>query len=114
MELRTYREENQEEFLKIKNLPLKVRVALEDEKLKSTSYCFLKNERKNLFYEVSNDVTKELSFTKMAESLKNSINCETTEIPESHYTHVDNSLKAFQKEIVKEIIIYNQYISNNI
>ena len=102
MELRKYREENQEEFLKIKNLPLKVRVALEDKKLKSTSYCFLKNERKNLFYEVSNDETKELSFTKMAESLKSSINCETTQIPESHYIHVDTSLKAFQKEVVKE------------
>jgi superfamily II DNA or RNA helicase len=102
MELRKYREDYQEEFLKIKNLPLKVRVALEDEKLKATSYCFLKNERKNLFYEVSNDETKELSFTKMAESLKSSIDCDTTQIPESHYTHVDTSLKAFQKEVVKE------------
>lgn len=102
MELREFREKNEEEYLKIKNLPLKVRVSLENQDIKSTSYCFLKNERKNVFYEIKEDEIKELSFTKMADSLKESLNKKTTSTPENHYKHVEDSINSFQKEIFKD------------
>lgn len=38
----------------------------------------------------------------MAESLKSSFDNKLAQIPESHFNHVDTSLKAFQKEIVKD------------
>jgi len=102
MELRKFREENEEEYLKIKNLPLKVRVALQNNNLSDVSFCFLKNERKNLFYEIKEGEIKELSFTKMADSLKESLNEKSTSIPESHYKHIEDSMNSFQKEVIKE------------
>ena len=78
MEIRKFREENPDEFKRIKNLPLKIRNVVADESLNGNTYCYLRNRRHNaFFYQINphNDV-EELGFLEAVQVFKKHRNAE--------------------------------------
>lgn len=99
MELREFRDKNPTEFREIKNLPLRLRVAVSDIEAKGTSVCFMRNHTSNVFYLVDNNKMEETSFTQMASRLKAHMNSSAMKLPDYHHQQVSHAIDGFEKKI---------------
>lgn len=71
MELRKFKEENPEEFRRIRNMPLKARVGRKDRTKKDSTICFIRNERRDAFYWVrDNGDMEEMGFVEVAKEFR--------------------------------------------
>lgn len=102
--LRNFKEKNPELFKKIEDLPLKVRTGRRhnDETRKQypteTTIAYLKNERRDTFYVVSESGEPQvISFLEAEKILKCNDNEQKYDITDSHYVHVRKCLDDFEK-----------------
>ena len=71
MELRKFKNENPEEFRRIRNLPLKARVGRKDRTKKDSTICFIRNHRRDAFYWVKeNEEIEEMGFVEVAKEFR--------------------------------------------
>jgi superfamily II DNA/RNA helicase len=71
MELRKFKDENPEEFRRIRNLPLKARVGRKDRTKKASTICFVRNHRRDAFYWVKgNGEIEEMGFVEVAKEFR--------------------------------------------
>jgi hypothetical protein len=104
MELRKFKEESPELFRKIRNLPFRARVGRKSKTLNGATICFIRNNRKDVFYFVRDDNNlEELSFVETAKEF----NAMATEAPiplhENHHEQMNIALADFQAKIRAEI-----------
>ena len=104
MELRKFKEESPELFRKIRNMPLRARVGRKSKTLNGSTICFIRNNRRDVFYFIRDDNSlEELSFVETAKEF----HAMTTEHPlplhENHHDQVNLALADFQTRIEAEI-----------
>ena len=99
-------------FKKIANLPQKIRVQRENKNLKNISLLFIKNQNLKSYYLIDKEI-KSINFLEMAKYLKaSSSEKPILPIEEFHYTHINQILKEYQKEL-NNIIKDTQIIKVN-
>ena len=103
MELRKFKNESPEYFRKIKNLPLRSRVGRKDEKNDENTICFIRNNRRDVFYHIEKDNTlNELSFVETAERFKTDTEELAEDLHRLHHEHIGAAVKDFNEKLQKE------------
>jgi len=103
MELRKFKNESPEYFRKIKNLPLRARVGRKDEKKAENTICFIRNNRRDVFYHIEKDNTlNELSFVETAERFKTDTEELAEDLHHLHHEHIGAAVKDFNEKLQKE------------
>ncbi len=109
-EIRTYRENNPENYKRLKDLPTKVRNAVNNPKYKNATMVFArtKNKDSSRFYMASNKngeiLIENYDFIKTANLLKCTSNTKATELHAQHYPQVLFALNNFKDEIEQTIV----------
>ncbi|WP_218918540.1 helicase-related protein [Flectobacillus major] len=103
MFLRKFREENLEEFKRIKNMPLRARVGRKDKTRKDCTITFIRTQKRDAFYFVKPDNSyEELTFLETAKVFK----CEMTEkalkLHDFHHQQVGIAVESFAQKINEE------------
>lgn len=100
MEIRKFREDNPDEFKRIKDLPLKIRNAVRDVDYKGDTLCFLRNGH-HAFYRI--DGTKEveeLGFLEAVTIFKNHRNDKQAQFPaNTHYPQIKTALAYYAGQV---------------
>lgn len=103
MELRKFREENPEEFRRIRNLPLKARVGRKDRTKKNSTICFIRNNRRDAFYWVKeNDELEEMGFVEVAKEFRADKPESSIPLHEKHHDQVINAINDFNNKLQEE------------
>src|SRR5699024_4305019 len=98
--IRNFKENNIEEFRRIKRLPLKARTLRKGDDNQST-VCFLRtDDKKELYYIKENEMVEGLNFEE-AVSLFKAVESENPagELPNWHYDHINKAKKQYEKDI---------------
>jgi superfamily II DNA/RNA helicase len=104
MELRKFKEENPEYFRRIKNMPLRARVGRKERTKKDTSMSFIRNNRRDAFYWIHNDLSiEEMSFIEVAREFRADPPEKGIELHHDHHTHVNKALEDFHKKLQEEL-----------
>lgn len=104
MELRKFREENPEEFRRIRNLPLKARVGRKDRTKKDSTICFIRNTRRDAFYWVKdNDELEEMGFVEVAKEFRADKPEVGIELHEKHHEQVAIAVNDFDEKLREEM-----------
>jgi superfamily II DNA/RNA helicase len=102
--IREFKEKNEKEFKRIKNLPLKARTGRQPKKqhkeLKGGGLIFMKSPYKLEFYKVSHaGQTEAVSFVAAAELFESNVSEISEPLPDWHYTHVEKAEQNFEQEL---------------
>ena len=105
MEIRKFREDNPDEFKRIKDLPLKIRNAVEDADYKGDTLCFLRNGH-HAFYRIGGDKeVEELGFLEAAPIFKSHRNHEQAQFPSgTHYPQIKIALTHYVEQAREKTI----------
>jgi len=103
MELRKFKAESPEYYRKIKNLPLRSRVGRESSSFDTETICFIKNNRRDVFYQIQKDESfNELSFVETAEIFKTNTDEQSIELHDQHHNQIAIAVKDFNEKLQKE------------
>lgn len=109
MEIRKFREESPDEFQRIKNLPLKIRNAVQNRERQDSTISYLRNKRHHAFYEVDKeDNLKELSFLQAVPIFKCDPSVNAHPLHEKHHAQVHQALTHFLEQAAGKIVIAKQ------
>ncbi|QAA80887.1 helicase [Aequorivita sp. H23M31] len=105
MELRKFKKDHPEEFRKMKNMPLRARVARNKKILDKNTICFMRNKRRDAFYWIKADNSiDELSFVETA----NEFRCDPPEkavpLPDFHHKQVQIAHTDFKEKIMSDLV----------
>lgn len=104
MELRKFREENPEEFRRIRNLPLKARVGRKDRTKKNSTICFIRNNRRDAFYWVKDsEEIEEMGFVEVAKEFRADIPELGIELHDKHHEQVEMAVADFDEKLQAEM-----------
>lgn len=103
MYLRKFKEDNLEDFKRIKNMPLRARVGRKDKTRKESTITFIRNQKRDAFYFILPDNSyEELTFLETAKVFK----CEPAEkgIPlhDLHHQQIETVVSAFAQKLNDE------------
>ena len=106
MEIRKFRSDNPDEYKRVKNLPMKIRNAVEDKTLHGRTLCFLRNQQHNAFYQINAlSEVEEMGFLEAVTIFKLHRNTQRIEpLPSSHYSQVQHALAHFVEQVEDKII----------
>ena len=109
MEIRKFREESPDEFQRIKNLPLKIRNAVQNRRRQNGTISYLRNKKHHAFYEVDKeDNLKELSFLQAVPIFKCDPSVNAHPLHEKHHAQVHQALTHFLEQAAEKIVIARQ------
>jgi len=104
MELRKFKEENPQEFRRIRNLPLKARVGRKDRTKKNTTICFVRNTRRDAFYWVKeNEEIEEMGFVEVAKEFRADPPEQPIDLHNKHHLQVELAVKDFDDKLKEEM-----------
>lgn len=109
MEIRKFRQESPDEFERIKNLPLKIRNAVNNRERKDGTISYLRNKKHSAFYEVDKENNlKELSFLQAVPIFKCDPTVTAGRLHEKHHTQVQQTLTHFLEQAAEKTVISRQ------
>ncbi|MDO9576498.1 MAG: hypothetical protein Q7J16_01300, partial [Candidatus Cloacimonadales bacterium] len=89
----------------IKKLPLRSRVGRMDAEKDKSTICFIRNNRRDVFYKIKEDNTlNELSFVETANQFKAVSQEKPTVLHELHHEQISKAIKDFNDKLKKEVI----------
>jgi superfamily II DNA or RNA helicase len=106
MELRQFRQQNPEEFHRIKGLPLRARVGRADKLRTGSTISFIRSKRRDAFYRAKPDgKLDEISLLEAADEFRASVQKEKS-IPlhASHHDHINSALTKFKASVIAETL----------
>jgi superfamily II DNA/RNA helicase len=106
MELRQFRQQNPEEFRRIKGLPLRARVGRADKPRAGSTVAFIRSQRRDAFYRAKPDGTlDEISLLEAADEFRAPDPKEKT-IPlhAAHHDQINSALTKFKASVVAEAL----------
>lgn len=104
MELRKFKEENPQEFRRIRNLPLKARVGRKDRTKKNTTICFVRNTRRDAFYWVKeNEEIEEMGFVEVAKEFRADPPEQPIDLHDKHHDQVELAVRDFDDKLKEEM-----------
>ena len=105
MELRKFKEENPQEFRRIRNMPLKARVGRKDRTKKESTICFIRNNRRDAFYWVKdNNEIEEMGFVEVAKEFRADKPEKSIELHDQHHNQVNLAVKDFNDKLQEEMV----------
>ncbi len=106
MELRQFRQQNPEEFRRIKGLPLRARVGRAHQPRAGSTVTFIRSQRRDAFYRVKPDGTlDEISLLEVADEFRAPDQKEKS-IPlhAAHHDQINSALTKFKESVVAEAL----------
>jgi superfamily II DNA or RNA helicase len=106
MELRHFRQQNPEEFRRIKGLPLRARVGRADNPRAGGTVAFIRSQRRDGFYRIKPDGTREeISLLEAADEFR-ATDPKEKAIPlhAAHHDHINSALTMFKEAVVAETL----------
>lgn len=104
MELRKFREENPEEFRRIRNMPLKARVGRKDRTKKNSTISFIRNNRRDAFYWVrETGELEEMGFVEVAKEFRADKPEHAIPLHEKHHEQVIIAINDFDEKVKEEM-----------
>lgn len=104
MELRKFKEENPEEFRRIKNMPLKARVGRKDRIKKMSTISYVRNPRRDAFYWINEDnEIEELGFVEVAKEFRADPPELSVPLHELHHEQVALAINDFDTKLKEEL-----------
>ncbi len=104
MELRKFKEENPQEFRRIRNLPMKARVGRKDRTKKNSTICFVRNSRRDAFYWVKDDnEIEEMGFVEVAKEFRADPPEQGVSLHEKHHEQVSLAVQDFDDKLKEEM-----------
>ena len=101
--LRKFKEENPEQFKKIKNMTLRARTGRENAELNDNTIAFIRSEKRNSFLLVKeNAEPKELTFLQAEEIYRANIEEKSVSLTENHHTQVEKAVALFKQQLEVE------------
>lgn len=110
MEIRKFRKESPEEFLRIRNLPLKIRNAVKNSERQNSTISYLRSRgRQHAFYAVDqqNELT-ELGFLQAVPIFKCDQTAKVQPLHEQHHTQVQQAIANFRQQAEEKTVIEQQ------
>ncbi|OEY72811.1 helicase-related protein [Salegentibacter salarius] len=105
MELRKFKKESPEMFRKIKNMPVRARVARKSQTNRDTTICFMRNRRRDAFYQVNKDLSfEELTFVETAKQFNAVVSEKALQLPQFHHEQVGTAVKDFNEKVEEEMM----------
>ena len=103
MELRKFKRENPQEFLRIKNMPLRARTGRRNRLLHQGTLTFIKSRKRDAFSFVTKEgELLELTFVEAAKEFKAYPDEKAIPLHDNHHDHVNQAVAAFQAQIEAE------------
>lgn len=119
MELRKFREENPDEFRRVKNLPLRARVGRGDASRSGSSVAFIRDSRRDGFFRVGRSPdpaaprVEEISIVEAAREFRAPDPAEPgCPLPDSHHDDIRDALQFF-RERAAEAAVAEKALDNN-
>lgn len=104
MELRKFKEENPQEFRRIRNLPMKARVGRKDRTKKNSTICFVRNSRRDAFYWVKDDnEIEEMGFVEVAKEFRADPPEQGVSLHDKHHEQVSLAVQDFDDKLKEEM-----------
>jgi superfamily II DNA/RNA helicase len=106
MELRQFRQQNPEEFRRIKGLPLRARVGRADQPRTGSTVSFIRSQRRDAFYRAKPDGTlDEISLLEAADEFR-APDLKEKSIPlhAAHHDHINSALTKFRASVIAEAL----------
>lgn len=106
MELRKFRQQNPEEFRRIKGLPLRARLGRSDARRAGDTVAFIRSQRRDAFYCIKRDNhLEEISLLEAADEFRAS-GPEEKSIPlhSAHHNHINTALQKFKDSVIAEAL----------
>jgi superfamily II DNA/RNA helicase len=106
MELRQFRQQNPEEFRRIKGLPLRARVGRAHESRAGATVTFIRSQRRDAFYRAKPDGSiEEIALLEAADEFRAPDSKEKS-IPlhAAHHDHINTALEKFKQSVVAEAL----------
>jgi superfamily II DNA or RNA helicase len=106
MELRQFRQQNPEEFRRIKGLPLRARVGRADKSRVGGTVAFIRSQRRDAFYRAKPDGTlDEISLLEAADEFRAPDPREkAVPLHTAHHDHINSALVKFKESVVAEAL----------
>lgn len=106
MEIRKFRKEFMEEFRRIRNLPLKIRTGVKDEKHRNSTIIYLLGkDRHHAFYIVDQQNTlTELGFLQVASIFKRSCDAQSQPLHEQHHSQVQQAIAHLKAQMEEKTL----------
>jgi superfamily II DNA or RNA helicase len=104
MELRAFRQQNPEEFRRIKGLPLRARVGRADQPRAGSTVTFIRSQRRDAFYRIKPDATlDEISLLEAADEFR-APDPQEKSIPlhAAHHDQINSALVKFRESVIAE------------
>ena len=103
MELRKFKRENPQEFLRIRNMPLRARTGRKNHLLAGGTLTFIKSPKRDAFSFVSKSgELLELTFIEAAKEFKAAASEKSAPLHDQHHAHVNQAVSAFHAQIEAE------------
>ena len=103
MEIRAFRQKQLDEFVRIKELPPKIRNAVVRADLHEQTISFLRNEHHNAFYKVDRENRlEEMGFLEVALIFKQAIDADVVPMHDKHHAQVQHTLKHFVEQVQRQ------------
>ncbi|MBA4852003.1 helicase-related protein [Emticicia sp. BO119] len=103
MFLRKFREENLEDFKRIKNMPLRARVGRKDKTRKESTITFIRTQKRDAFYYIKSDNSfEELTFLETAKVFKCELNERSIPLHNLHHEQIEKVVAVFAHKINEE------------
>ncbi|MDR0206811.1 MAG: phospholipase D-like domain-containing protein [Bacteroidales bacterium] len=98
--LRAFKDENPEQFKKIKNMTLRARTGRKNTELQDTTITFIRSEKRNSFLLVKeNEEPKELTFLQAEEIYRAHKEEKSTTLTNNHHTQVEKAISLFKHKL---------------
>lgn len=106
MELRQFRQQNPEEFRRIKGLPLRARVGRVDKARAGGTVTFIRSQRRDGFYRIKPDgALEEISLLEVADEFRATDPKEkAVPLHVAHHDHINSALIMFKEAVVAETL----------
>ena len=102
-ELRDFKDENPDEFRRIRHLPLRARCGRQDAAQAGHSLSFIRDERRDAFYRLTGAIT-ELGFVEMARAFRAEVTEVAVPLHDAHHSQVLSALDDFRTKLAADAV----------
>ena len=102
-ELRDFKDANEDDFRRIRNLPLRARCGRYDAGQAGHTLAFIRDDRRDAFYRINGEL-QEIGFVEMARVFRAEISESAAPLPAMHHDHVLAALEDFRTKLAADAV----------
>jgi superfamily II DNA or RNA helicase len=102
-ELRDFKDENPDEFRRIRHLPLRARCGRQDAAQAGHSLAFIRDDRRDAFYRLTGDIA-EIGFVEMARAFRAEVAERPVPLHDAHHDQVLAAVEDFRTKLAADVV----------